>query len=196
MTTIEHRTAGFAVDGQDPGLFTVARFEGEEKLSRPYWFQMDLVADSPAIELAGILGHRARLTLQLFAGPRRAPGARRGDPLPLSRRSAGRPLPLPGAARAASRPARPPPAQPDLRPLRPGDHRQDRRGPAEGRLRRRRKRGGRARRARPGGFRVPPHPRLSYPRPCRAVQRDRSRFPQPHSRASRHLLFLRAAGRT
>jgi type VI secretion system secreted protein VgrG len=54
----------FESRGVEPDTFLVARFEGEEAISRPYRFTVDLVSDEPVVDLEAVLAHPAVLRIE------------------------------------------------------------------------------------------------------------------------------------
>ncbi|MEJ2041434.1 MAG: hypothetical protein P8X55_21275, partial [Desulfosarcinaceae bacterium] len=49
----------FAAQALDPETFKVTAFSGEEEISQPYRFEIDLAADHPDIDMDALLFSRA-----------------------------------------------------------------------------------------------------------------------------------------
>lgn len=62
MSSIKRRFF-FESSALDSDAFTVVGFEGEEAISTPYWFDIDLLSRDPELDAAEIVGKPATLTL-------------------------------------------------------------------------------------------------------------------------------------
>lgn len=58
----------FRCGGADPNLFLVSRWSGEEGISQPYRFDIELASADDSVDLNGLLGSRATLTVRTDAG--------------------------------------------------------------------------------------------------------------------------------
>ncbi|MDJ0607345.1 MAG: type VI secretion system tip protein TssI/VgrG [Kiloniellales bacterium] len=64
MSSEHHVNIFFESKALDHDTFAVVRFEGEEEISRPYRFVVDLVSDRPDVDLDAALGRPATLSFQ------------------------------------------------------------------------------------------------------------------------------------
>ena len=59
-----HTRLFFTSAAADDDTFQVIRFTGEEAISKPYHFEIDLVSDDPDIDMDRMIGMPARLTIE------------------------------------------------------------------------------------------------------------------------------------
>ncbi|MFQ5773107.1 MAG: type VI secretion system Vgr family protein [Kiloniellaceae bacterium] len=64
MPSDQHVNLYFESEVLDGDTFKVVRFTGEEAISRPFRFEIELMSERPDIDLASVLGRRAKLAFQ------------------------------------------------------------------------------------------------------------------------------------
>ncbi len=64
MASDQHINLNFESKALSSDTFKVVRFEGEEAISQPYRFEIELISDQPDIDLDAVLGQAATLSFQ------------------------------------------------------------------------------------------------------------------------------------